>query len=328
VGLFAFFEGVGGTVTWSNGLYNSLNKNDVEVIRLNAHHLLHLNDKFDVLHFATTSPEITTLVFLHKLLARKIIFTLHGNYKTEFKATMNQPDAKKYIISWNMMLRLSNHVTCPSIFMSKFFKEVDVIIPNGLNINTYRDSIPFDRNSINGCSDATFVVLSSYNLDSPWRLKEALNTIKIFRKFHLNVRNSMLLVAGGGKYTEFLRSQTRDTDNIKFLGYVNNMPALYKTANVFLHVSSIDNLPYVILESTASGLPIVSSKTGGIPELIEDGKTGFLIEYNDIDKYIDALMMLKMDDQLINRMGSLSIKRSQKYDWSHVVKRFISLYSS
>ena len=67
--------------------------------------------------------------------------------------------------------------------------------------------------------------------------------------------------------------------------------------DVFLYTSQVDGMPNVLLEATAAGLPIVASDDGGVSELIKNNKTGKLVDIDDIDEYITALMDLHDNPQ-------------------------------
>jgi glycosyltransferase involved in cell wall biosynthesis len=83
-----------------------------------------------------------------------------------------------------------------------------------------------------------------------------------------------------------------------------------------------EGLPQTMLEAMSYGLPVIATKVGGIPDVIEHAKTGFLIEpgnSEEIKKYIEILLE---DEKLCEEMRDNCLREIQKYSWDHTVKRF------
>ena len=126
-------------------------------------------------------------------------------------------------------------------------------------------------------------------------------------KFHYDI-------VGGGKLKKTLTQMTYDlgiAENITFHGYLNhsdNMKSLIQHANVFVHPSVLtkqndkEGIPGAIVEAMASGLPVISTYHGGIPFVINDKKTGFLIKEKD-DRAIAELLIKLYDYDLRKEVG-------------------------
>lgn len=87
-----------------------------------------------------------------------------------------------------------------------------------------------------------------------------------------------------------------DSDRVNHIGYINSrreLADLYNKADVFLNVTFIDTLPTVNMEALACGTPVVTYRSGGSPELVADGKTGYVVEQNDIDGVVRAIDKIK-----------------------------------
>ena len=78
----------------------------------------------------------------------------------------------------------------------------------------------------------------------------------------------------------------------------------------------------------ASSLPIVSFNVGGIPEVVMDKKTGYLVDYRDMDKFIEVIKKLIIDDHHRKEMGSYGKKHSEKYHWINIKKQWYLLYKN
>ncbi len=324
IGALFLTKGVGGTATWSRGLLRSLSKKGVQVQLMDVHSLFLVRQKFDVLHLATTAPSISILALARRLAGTRIVFTLHGDYKSEFRMSMSMMNKFKYTHAWNAMLALSDITTSPSRFLQDMYG-IDVMIPNGVDLETFDNSASLDPTTL-GCKQGDYIVLSVYNLDSPWRLNAVTQTIEVFRRFVNYNPRSHLLIAGGGKYLSWLASLVKSSEPITFLGQRLDMNRVYKTANALLHTTLSDNLPYAVLEAMASSIPVVSAQIGGIPELVTDGRNGFL-STTGIEGYFSALAYLSNNTKAAVRMGKMGRDIANKYDWSGISSSFTKLYS-
>lgn len=95
------------------------------------------------------------------------------------------------------------------------------------------------------------------------------------------VPDACLLLAGAGMLDAELKAQAKALGldaGVRFLGFRKDILAMYGQVNVFALSSLSEGLPNVILESMAIGLPVVATRVGGLPEIIDDGRTGILVE--------------------------------------------------
>ncbi len=100
-------------------------------------------------------------------------------------------------------------------------------------------------------------------------------------------------------------------DRIRFLGFVDDAPALLGALDIFLLPSHWEGLPVSIIEAMHAGLPVVASGVGGIPELITDGETGLLIEPRSPDRISGAILRLAGDPDLSARLGGAARARAR-----------------
>lgn len=111
---------------------------------------------------------------------------------------------------------------------------------------------------------------------------------------------------------------------IKFKGRVNNIEYYYSGCDVVIHPSGLEAFGMVLLEAGASSKPVVATKVGGIPEIIIDGKTGFLT--NDPSRFIDHIERLMEDEDLRVKMGLTARNRIlQKFTWECVAEEFVKI---
>jgi colanic acid/amylovoran biosynthesis glycosyltransferase len=117
-----------------------------------------------------------------------------------------------------------------------------------------------------------------------------------------------LTVVGAGPLSDQLAEQVRAaalTDAVDLVGPVGqeDLPELYREADVFCLPSFAEGLPVVLMEAMASGCPVVTTAIAGIPELVVDGRTGLVVQAGRADLIADALAELAGDPALRRRLG-------------------------
>jgi len=126
---------------------------------------------------------------------------------------------------------------------------------------------------------------------------------------------------------EELAHQLGIGDRVRFLGTRSDVPVLLRGFDIFVLPSRFEGLPLTILEAMASGLPVVSTKVGGIPELVEDGKNGLLVEPQRPAELAAAIRRLVEDVDLRHRMGRAGRKLAvEKFDLAVAARRHEELY--
>ena len=120
------------------------------------------------------------------------------------------------------------------------------------------------------------------------------------------VPNINLIIAGTGPLESKLKQQVKKMDlsqNVVFTGFCNNSFELIGQSDVFVLPSRTEGAPIVLIEAMAMGVPIVATKVGGIPELVEDNKIGLLIKDDCPKKIASAIFELLKDPKKACQMG-------------------------
>ena len=161
--------------------------------------------------------------------------------------------------------------------------------------------------------------------------KGILNVIRAVKE----IPNSKLVIAGDGPEKENIQKfiiQNKLNDRIELVGYLNQDDVKkYIKNSKFVVVPSIwyENCPYSILETMEIGKPIIGSKIGGIPELIEDGKNGFLYEYQNVSELIEKMKLLFDNEKLVREQSEMSRKLyEEKYNENVYYKRIYEIYNN
>jgi len=131
---------------------------------------------------------------------------------------------------------------------------------------------------------------------------------RLQRNFDVDVRG---LIVGSGRQNEDLRPELEQQamslglfpDVIQFRGGVADMRSVYHESAVCVLTSDFEGTPNVLLEAMASGLPVVAANVGGVPEIVRHGRTGFLLDPNDLEGFVAVLAELLKNPELRTKMG-------------------------
>lgn len=136
-----------------------------------------------------------------------------------------------------------------------------------------------------------------------------------------------LAFVGSGPHREELERLFAGTPTF-FAGYMSGdeLAAAFASADVFAFPSTTETLGFVAMESMASGVPVVGANAGGIPFVIDDGETGFLVEPHDADQMTARLKLLIDDADLRRRMGEAARAEAEKHSWRSATEALVGFY--
>jgi len=141
-----------------------------------------------------------------------------------------------------------------------------------------------------------------------------------------------LAIVGDGPLLPALRAQAEQAgvaDAVWLPGARNDIPAILRGLTVFALPSIAEGTPGAALEAMASGLPVVGSRVGGVPEVVADGVTGYVVPPSDPQALADALQRYAQDPQLAAAHGAAGRQRVQQlYSMAAMVAGYLSLYDS
>ena len=202
------------------------------------------------------------------------------------------------------------------------------VIPNGVD-TVALSSAASDRERIRrelDVSSGEFLWLAVGRL---WAQKDYPTLLNAFRP--LAELQGRLAIAGRGPLLDELQQQSEQlgiSSKVSFLGVRHDIPALLSAADGFVLSSAWEGMPNVVMEAMAAGVPVVATRVGGVPELVEPGKSGFLGPAGDAAALSEAmrrLMLLPREQQkLMGAHGREHI--ASRYGLSAMADRWIGLF--
>ena len=140
-----------------------------------------------------------------------------------------------------------------------------------------------------------------------------------------------MTVAGSGPELASLQAlvlKLELADSVQFSGRIDNacIAALYASADCMMNSSTVDNMPISILEAFASGVPVVSTCAGGIPDMVGHGVSGLLVPIGDDEAMAREVLRLLQNPVVATDLRLAGLAEADKYAWSQVHTKWLDAY--
>lgn len=291
---------------------------------------LHAKQNFDVIHWHDLTPNCWTTWTLRN--AFPLVWTNHtSNYleyydttigRWKIKAFLHHPDA---IISPSRELHEKSAAT--GLSSERLF-----YIPNGVDAEKFNPGNSFDViDKDYGLDVSKPVIICPRRLEPKNGVEYFIRSVPLVKKHFPDVQ---FLIVGGGfpeektRFEKYLEMQGLRT-SVFFTGNVPNtsMPKFYALSTIAALPSLMEATSISGLEAMASGLPLVGTKVGGIPEIIEDGSSGLLVEQKSPEQLAEAFCTLLRDESLRKKLGQGARARVElEFAWTEIAKRTVEVY--
>jgi len=174
------------------------------------------------------------------------------------------------------------------------------------------------------------VIIHASNLRA---VKRPLDVIKIFHGIYRYMGDSVELQIVGEGPLQYemttLVEQLGIEKNVHFLGVRSNIGHVFASADLMLLPSQQESFGLVALEAMACGVPVAASRVGGLPEVIEDGRSGFLFPVGDTDEAAEKAIRVLKDKELYRYIREQGLKdATEKFDMNKIVDQYEKLYKT
>ena len=161
------------------------------------------------------------------------------------------------------------------------------------------------------------------------KVKRVRDIIRIFAAVNADIPSKLVMV-GDGPDRVAAEEETRRLgveSSVAFLGKIDNVAPLLATADLFLLPSESESFGLSALEALASGVPVIGTRAGGLPEVVRDGETGFLCEVGDIDGMARLALGLLHDAERWNQMSELGVADARaRFSKNEIVSQYEQMY--
>jgi len=201
------------------------------------------------------------------------------------------------------------------------------LIPNGIETGAFqRPEARLPWRAANGFGEDEILVLSAARLDPQ---KNPLGLIEAFAAAAAGDVRCRLLMAGEGSLMEEARRRAAQLGvggQVSLLGVRTDIPELLNACDAFALASDWEGHPLSLMEAMATGLPVVATAVGGVPEIVEDGVTGLLVPPGDIQALAQALECLIRNPQRRRELGEAARAASTRFDASVMASSYAALF--
>lgn len=213
----------------------------------------------------------------------------------------------------------------PSVFLQRVFASHGLsaeVIPNVVDLSRFTPTRP------RTFGDSPHIVVTR-NLEPIYDIPTAIRALAAIKKTFARAR---MTVAGSGPELASLQAlvlRLQLTDSVQFSGRIDNacIAALYASADCMINSSTVDNMPISILEAFASGVPVVSTCAGGIPDMVEHGISGLLVPIGDDEAMAREVLRIFQNPEVATSLRQAGLAEADKYAWSQVRAKWLDAYA-
>ena len=285
--------------------------------------------KIELLHVHYAIPHAYAGYMAKKMLEEENIFipmvtTLHGTditlvgshpfYKTAVTFSINNSD---------VVTSVSKSLKEDTLHLFDIKKEI-YVVPNFIDI-------PKKINPFTECQRDLMaepherIITHVSNLRPVKRVKDV---IEVFDRIQQKIPAKLIMV-GEGPEREACENLCREKgieDKVLFVGNSNEVDKILCFSDLFILPSEKESFGLAALEAMACGVPVISSNTGGLPEVNIEGVSGFLSEVGDVDEMAENALKILASDEILNKFKKQAIESAMLYDTKKVVPLYEKLY--
>ena len=286
----------------------------------------------EILHCHYALPHATSAWITREMLRAqkkdvKVITTLHGTDIT----IVGQDPSFNAITKFS--IERSDRLTAVSEFLRKeTYNAFGCTACDVSVIHNFIDPTIYDRSAYHPAlrqklgTDPILMHISNFR-----RVKRVRDVVGIFAKVHQEKPSWLVMVGDGPDRTE-AEDEARKLGvekRVQFLGKIDMVAPLLAAANLFLLPSANESFGLSALEALATGVPVIGTNAGGMPEVVRSGETGYLCEVGDIDGMAKAALELLNDRGKWKEMSHLGAKDArERFSLDEIVSKYEHLYKT
>jgi len=288
-----------------------------------------LHEKLNILHVHYAIPHASAAVNAKQILATygihiPIVTTLHGtditllgkdkSFKPVIEYAINQSDA---------VTAVSEDLKEETLLNFKIKGEIKVI-PNFIDMSLYKqERNQLLRDKFAKKEEAILVHISNFR-----KVKRVQDVVKIFEKVNKQVPSKLLMIGDGPERlkAEQLCRKLGIAKHVRFLGKLKVIEKFLCIADIFVLPSETESFGLVALEAMASRVAVISTNSGGLPEVNIDGKTGYLSDVGDVNKMANDTIDLLKDADKLNQFKNNALAHAKTFDLPNILPLYEQVY--
>lgn len=287
-------------------------------------------EKLDILHVHYAIPHASAAFMAKQILATygihiPVVTTLHGTditlvgrdmtYKPVVTFSINQSDGVT-AVSEDLKRATYSHFDIQ--------KEIKVI-PNFIDLKRFKLTPKGHfKKAIAPLGERIIVHTSNFR-----KVKRTKDVILIFKKILEEVPAKLLMVGDGPDRVncEQLCRELNVCEHVRFLGKQEAVEEILSVSDLFIMPSESESFGLAALEAMACKVPVITSNTGGLPELNVQGVTGFMSNVGDVDSMAKHAIYILRNEEVLNKFKENALLRAQEFDLTHIMPMYVSYYT-
>ncbi|MAW21566.1 MAG: N-acetyl-alpha-D-glucosaminyl L-malate synthase BshA [Flavobacteriales bacterium] len=288
-----------------------------------------LYEGLDILHVHYAIPHASSAVNAKQILATHnihlpIVTTLHGTDITLLGKDKSFKPVIEYAINMSDAVTVvSENLKQVTLEYLRIKKEI-VTIPNFIDMSLYQKKS--DKNlRKNLAGEKEFIITHISNFRKVKRVKDV---IKIFNKVCQNKSVKLLMIGDGPERikAEQLSRVYGIEEQVRFLGKLRVIENILAISDIFFLPSETESFGLVALEAMASSTAVISTNSGGLPEVNINGKTGFLSDVGNIDKMANDTIRLLSDINMLKKFKLNALEHANSFALDNILPKYQEIY--
>ncbi len=286
------------------------------------------HEGLDIIHVHYAIPHASAAYMAKQILKTKgihlpIITTLHGT-----DITLVGKDAS-YAPVVTFSINMSDGVTAVSQDLKKdtlnhfdITNEIEVI-PNFIDLERFQKQ-PKEHFRKAICPNGERLIVHTSNFRKVKRVEDVL---AVFCKLRQTVPSKLLLIGDGPERLkmEELSRQICAPDDVRFLGKLDQVEEVLSVSDLFLMTSEKESFGLAALEAMACEVPVISSNAGGLPELVQNGKSGFVCKVGDVEEMVSKAIHI-LDERNLSTFKKGALARAKEFDLDVILPLYEDYY--
>jgi N-acetyl-alpha-D-glucosaminyl L-malate synthase BshA len=285
--------------------------------------------KLDLLHVHYAIPHAYAAYMAKQMLAESgihipIVTTLHGSDITLVGSHPFYKPAVTFSINQSDVVTSVSQSLCEDTHRLLGVKREINVVPNFIDILKY-DKLREDCKRSMMAEPYERIVTHVSNFRPVKRVQDV---VRIFKRI-VEKQPSKLMMVGDGpdrKMAEDLCAELQIEDHVVFLGNSNDVYRILCFSDLFLLPSQTESFGLAALEAMAARTPVICSNEGGLPEVVQDGVSGYLTPVGDTDAMASKALSLLTDLDQLRTFKEAAYHRAKTFDINHVVPMYLDIY--
>ena len=285
-------------------------------------------EKLDLLHVHYAIPHASAAYMAKQILKTQgihipVVTTLHG---TDITLVGKDPSFSPVV---TFSINQSDGITAVSEDLRKdTFKHFNItkeiaVIPNFIDLDRFKKQKK-DHFKTAICPNGEKLIVHTSNFR---KVKRVEDVVRIFSQVRKQVPSKLLLVGDGPERTsiEALCRSLKICDDIRFLGKLDTVEEVLSVADLFLMPSEKESFGLAALEAMACEVPVISSNAGGLPELVQDGLSGYVSPIGDVEQMTQKAVHILQEENLPEFKRN-ALLRAQEFDVTNILPMYVDFY--